>query len=71
MRIYKVNTGYIMIIVSFLFILNQNNKVYIKKVYVLHRTYYSDNKKSYQINDNLTYNWELFNSRGIKKTTLN
>ena len=29
------------------------------------------NKKGYQFNDNLTYNWELFNSRGIKKTTLN
>jgi hypothetical protein len=24
------------------------------------------NKKGYQLNDNLTYNWELFNSRGIK-----
>ena len=28
------------------------------------------NKKGYQINDNLTYNWELFNSNPLEKVKL-
>jgi len=28
------------------------------------------NKKGYQINDNLTYNWELFNSSSLEKVNL-
>ena len=37
------------------FILNN----YIKILSVLYVIYYLDNKKGYQLNDNLTYNWEL------------
>ena len=28
------------------------------------------NKKGYQINDNLTYNWELFNSSSFERVNL-
>jgi len=28
------------------------------------------NKKGYQLNDNLTYNWELFNSNPLEKVNL-
>jgi len=67
---YKAYLFCIMIVISFLFILNQNNKVYIKKVYVLYVNYYLDNEKGYQINDNLTYNWELFISSSLEKVNL-
>ena len=33
-------------------------KIYIKILSVLYVINYLDNKKGYQINDNLTYNWE-------------
>jgi len=28
------------------------------------------NKKGYQLNDNITYNWELFNSSSLEKVKL-
>ena len=48
------------------FILNN----YIKILSVLYVIYYLDNKKGYQLNDNLTYNWELFNSSSLEKVNL-
>ena len=48
------------------FILNN----YIKILSVLYVIYYLDNKKGYQLNDNLTYNWELFISSSLEKVNL-
>ena len=49
----------IMIVISFLFMLSQDNNIYIKKVYVLYVSYYLDNKKGYQSMITFTYNWDL------------